>query len=137
MTVTGATDMPSRFLGDAPTEIRVVLDGFAVGQARGVPPSHLTEFAGKFLGALHDDGAVLPDITEDSALRTLKLVLLQHTKSTEGAGAWLNLGLALRRMALYQTHDPEHVNRRRLLQALNALANVKRRHETLRGSASA
>ena len=113
--------MESRFLGDVPTEIRDVLDWFNVGQARGVPPSHLTEFAGKFLGALHDDGAVLPDITEDSALQTLALVLLHHTKSPESAGAWLNLGLALRRMALYRTQDPEQVNRRRLRQALEAL----------------
>jgi len=121
VTVTGATDMPSRFLGDAPTEIRDVLDWFAMGHARRVPPSHLTEFAGKFLGALHDDGAVLPDIREDSALQTLALVLLHHTKSPESAGAWLNLGLALRRMALYRTQDPEQVNRRRLRQALEAL----------------
>jgi tetratricopeptide (TPR) repeat protein len=113
--------MESRFLGDVPTEISDVLDWFNVGQARGVPPSHVTEFAGKFLGALHDDGAVLPDITEDSALQTLALVLLHHTKSPESAGAWLNLGLALRRMALYRTQDPEHVNRQRLLEALEAL----------------
>jgi hypothetical protein len=56
--------MESRFLEDAPTEIRDVLDWFNVEEARGVPPSHPTEFAGKFLGALRDDGAVLPDITE-------------------------------------------------------------------------
>ena len=63
MNVTGAADMPSRFLEDAPTEIRDVLDWFAMGQARVVPPSHLTEF----LGALHDDGAV-------SELTTLSLI---------------------------------------------------------------
>ena len=46
MTVAGATDLPSRFLGDAPTEIGDALDWFAMGQARVVPPSHLAEFLG-------------------------------------------------------------------------------------------
>lgn len=116
--MTGST---SRFLVDAPAEIRNVLDWFSAGQARGGPPPHLTEFAGRFLGALRDDGAVFPDITEDSAPQTLALVLLHHTKSPESAGAWLNLGLALRRMALYRTQDADQVNRRRLRLALEAL----------------
>ena len=68
-------DMESRFLEDLPTEIKDVLDWFNVGHARGVPPQNLTEFAGKFLGAMHDDGAVLPEITADSAPQTLALVL--------------------------------------------------------------
>ena len=37
----GAADMPSRFLGEAPPEIRDVLDWFNVGQARGFLPAHL------------------------------------------------------------------------------------------------
>lgn len=114
-------DMESRFLEDLPTEIKDVLDWFNVGRARGVPPQNLTEFAGKFLGAMHDDGAVLPEITADSAPLTLALVLLHHTNSSGSAGAWLNLGLALRRMALYRIQDPEQVNRRRLRLALEAL----------------
>jgi tetratricopeptide (TPR) repeat protein len=121
VTVTGATDMPSRFLGEAPTEVRGVLDWFNVGEAREVPPPHLAEFAGEFLGAMHDDGAVLPEIRADTALQTLALVLLHHVKSPESAGAWLNLGLGLRRMALYRTQDSEQVNRRRLCDALEAL----------------
>lgn len=56
----GAADIPSRFLGEAPPEIRDVLDWFKVGQAREVPSPRLAEFAENFLGAMHDDGAVLP-----------------------------------------------------------------------------
>jgi hypothetical protein len=48
--VIGAADMPSRFLGEVPTEIRDVLAWFNVGHPREVSPSHLAEFAGKFLG---------------------------------------------------------------------------------------
>jgi len=119
--VSTTTVSESRFLADVPTEIKDVLDWFNLERALGVPPPHLTDFAGSFLAALHDDGAVLPDITEDSALKTLALVLLHHTNSPKGSGAWLNLGLALRRMALYRTQDPDQVNRRRLRLALEAL----------------
>ena len=114
-------DMESRFLEDVPTEIRDVLSWFTVEQARGVPSDQLRDFAGRFLAAMHDDGAVLPEMREGSAPRTLALALLHHVRSPESAGAWLNLGLALRRMALYRTQDPEHINRRRLLLALEAL----------------
>jgi hypothetical protein len=69
--VSTATDLESSFLADLPTEIGDVLNWFNLGQARGVPPSHLTEFAGKFLGVMRDDGAVFPEITADSATHTL------------------------------------------------------------------
>ncbi len=115
------TDSESKFLADVPTEIKDVLDWFNLERAQGVPPPYLTDFAGSFLNTLHDDGAVLPDITEDSALKMLALVLLHHTNSPSSAGAWLNLGLALRRMALYRSQDPDQVNRRRLRLALEAL----------------
>ena len=49
-----------------------MLDWFNVGKARGVPPQHLTDFAGKFFGAMHDDGAVLPKVTADSAVQRLR-----------------------------------------------------------------
>lgn len=43
------------------------------------------------------------------------LALVQlHTNSPESAGSWLILGLAIRRMALYRTNDPEQVNQRRM-----------------------
>jgi len=119
--VSTSTDGESKFLADVPTEIKDMLDWFSVERAQGVPPPHLADFAGSFLAALHDDGAVLPDITEDSALNTLALVLLHHTNSPKSAGAWLNLGLALRRMALYRSQDPDQLNRRRLRLALEAL----------------
>ena len=115
------TDMESRFLEDVPTEIRDVLNGYHVEQTRGVPSDQPQDFASRFLAAMHDDGAVLPEIHEGSVPRTLALVLLHHARSPKSAGAWLNLGLALRRMALNRTQDPEHLNRRRLRLALEAL----------------
>ena len=114
-------DIESRFLKDVPTEISDVLSWFSVEQARGVPSDQLKDFASRFLAAMHDDGAVVPETRQDSAPGALALLLLHHVRSPKSAGAWLNLGLALRRMALYRTQAPEHVDRRRLLLALEAL----------------
>ena len=114
-------DMESRFFQDVPTEVRDVLSWFSVEQPQGAPSDQLRDFAGRFLAAMHDDGAVLPEMREELTPQTLALVLLHHVRSPKSAGAWLNLGLALRRMALYRTQDPEHVNRRRLILALEAL----------------
>src|SRR3974377_2608067 len=113
--------MESRFLEDVPTEVRDVLSWFSCERPRGAPSDQLRDFAGRFLAAMHDDGAVLPEMREELTPQTLALVLLHHVRSPKSAGAWLNLGLALRRSALHRTQDPEHVNRRRLVLALEAL----------------
>ena len=109
----------SKFLRDAPAEIRDVLDWDDAGQTQRAA-TKMTEFAGNFLDAMHDDGAVIPETPGVSAAQMLALVLLHHRRNPENAGAWLNLGLALRRMALYRTQDSEQVNRRRLRCALEA-----------------
>jgi len=117
--VTSTADAESRFLVDAPAEIRDVLDWPEAGE-RQRTRGQMTEFAGKFLDAMHDDGAVIPETPGVSAAQMLALVLLHHRRNPENAGAWLNLGLALRRMALYRTQDSEQVNQRRLYCALEA-----------------
>ena len=114
-------DMESRFLEHVPTEVRDVLSWFSVEQPQGAPSGQLRDFSSRFLAAMHDDGAVLPEMHEELTPQTLALVLLHHVRSPKSAGAWLNLGLALRRMALYRTQDPEELNRRRLRLALEAL----------------
>lgn len=118
MTSTADADS-SRFLMDAPAEIRDVLDWDDAGQTQRAV-AQMTKFAGKFLGAVRDDGAVIPETLAVSAPQMLALVLLHHRRNPENTGAWLNLGFALRRMALYRTRDPEQVNRRRLHHALEA-----------------
>ena len=114
-------DMESRFLEDVPTEVRDLLSWFSVEQPQGAPSGQLRDFSSRFLAAMHDDGAVLPEMHEELTPQTLALVLLHHVRSPKSVGAWLNLGLALRRMAVYRTQDPEELNRRRLGLALEAL----------------
>ena len=117
--MTSTADAESRFLVDAPAEIRDVLHWPEAGETQRTR-GQMTEFAGKFLDAMHDDGAVIPETPGVSAAQMLALVLLHHRRNPENAGAWLNLGLALRRMALYRTQDSEQVNQRRLYCALEA-----------------
>jgi tetratricopeptide (TPR) repeat protein len=80
----------------------------------------MAEFAGRFLGGMHEDGAVVPTNLSASAPEVLALTVLQHRTSPLSAGAWLNLGFALRRAALYRTKDPEEINRARLQSAVQA-----------------
>jgi hypothetical protein len=58
--VTSVTDTARRFLGDAPREIRDVLDWYGDGDATEAPARDISDFAGKFLGALYEDGPLSP-----------------------------------------------------------------------------
>jgi len=113
-------DAENRFLEKMPSEITEVLRWYAGKRSR-VPASRgIAEFAGRFLGGMYEDRAVLPTSFSASAPEVLALALLQHRTSPLSAGAWLNLGFALRRVALYRTHDPEELNKARLQSAVLA-----------------
>ena len=113
-------DAENRFLENMPGEVAEVLQWHADAHSR-VSASHsMAEFAGRFLGGMYEDGAVLPTNLSASAPEVLALALLQHQTSPLNAGAWLNLGFALRRAALYRTDDPEEMNRGRLQSAVQA-----------------
>jgi tetratricopeptide (TPR) repeat protein len=118
--VTTTTGAESQFLEDMPGEIKEVLHWYADGQSRIQASKSVAEFAGRFLGGIYEDGAVIPTDLSASAPEVLALTLLQHRTSPLSAGAWLNLGFALRRAALYRTNDPEETNRARLQSALQA-----------------
>lgn len=105
------------FLADASPEIREVLAWYAEGAARRDSGPKLTEFASKFLGGMIEDHAIIPALTASPA-EVLALTLLHHQKNPENCAAWLNLGFALRRMALYRVQDAEQLNQRRMRGAL-------------------
>lgn len=118
--MTSMTETEDKFLQDVPVEVREVLDWYGTGHSLQGPGPEIRDFAAKFLGAMLDDGAVFPLSSAISPAQTLGLVLLHHRRGGDDPGAWLNLGIALRRMALYRTQDCESVNRRRLQLALEA-----------------
>ena len=104
------------FLAVAPAEIREVLRWSKTSSA--APPDTL-RFAEGFLGRLVEDQAVIPVMSD--AVAVLGYVLTHHLWRPESAPAWLNLGLALRRMALYRVYDPASKNEERLNLALTSL----------------
>lgn len=118
--MTTTTDAENQFLENMPGEIKEVLHWYADGQSRIPASKTVAEFAGRFLGGMYEDGAVIPTDLPASAPEVLALTILQHRTSPLGAGAWLNLGFALRRAALYRANDPEETNRARLQSALQA-----------------
>jgi tetratricopeptide (TPR) repeat protein len=118
--VTTTTHAENQFLENMPGEIKEVLHWYADGQSRIPAGKSIAEFAGRFLGGIYEDGAVVPTDLSASAPEVLALTLLQHRTSPLSAGAWLNLGFALRRAALYRTNDREETNRSRLQSALQA-----------------
>jgi tetratricopeptide (TPR) repeat protein len=111
----------SEFLEDVPIEIQDLLDWYGTGRPAGPPTQEMVEFAGQFLGAMHEDGALIPTNIAVSAPHMLGLILLHHLRSPEDTGAWLNLGLALRRMTIHRADVPEDAKKGRLLLALKAL----------------
>jgi len=118
--VTTTTDAENQFLEGMPGEIKEVLHWYADGHSKIRASDRMAEFAGRFLGGMYEDGAVIPTDLPASAPEVLALTLLQHRTNPLSAGAWLNLGFALRRAALYRTNDPEETNRARLQSALQA-----------------
>jgi len=110
----------NRFLEKMPGEIMEVLKWYAEAHSQVSASESMAEFAGRFLGGMYEDGAVLPTDLSASAPKILALALLQHRTSPRSAGAWLNLGFALRRAAVYRTHDPDEINRARLQSAVEA-----------------
>jgi tetratricopeptide (TPR) repeat protein len=114
------TDAETQFLEHMPGEIKDVLHWYAHGPSRIQAGGSVAEFAGRFLGGMCEDGAVVPTNLSESAPEVLALTLVQHRSSPLSAGAWLNLGFALRRAALYLANDPEEMNKSRLQSAVQA-----------------
>jgi tetratricopeptide (TPR) repeat protein len=118
--VTTAAQGENQFLEHMPGEIKELLQWYADARSSVPASQSVTEFAGRFLGAMYEDGAVLPTNLSTSAPEVLALALLQHRVNPQSTGAWLDLGFALRRVALYRSQDPEDLNRARLQSALQA-----------------
>jgi len=103
-----------------PGEIKELLQWYADARSSVPAGQSMADFAGRFVGGMYEDGAVLPTNLSASAPEVLALALLQHRTSPRNSGAWLNLGFALRRVALYQSDDPGDLNRERLQSAVQA-----------------
>ena len=114
-----ASHEQSKFLSGVPSEVRELLDWYEAREVRGNPSPEMASFANRFLGWLIEDHAIIPPLSV-SPPEVLGLVLLHHQKNPGNTAAWLNLGLALRRMALYQGNDGDHHSQHLLQSALES-----------------
>ena len=115
----------SEFLEDVPVEIRDLLDWYDSGQPQSPPTQQIIDFASHFLGAIHEDGALIPMNIAASAPHMLGLILFHHLRSPGDTSAWLNLGLSLRRMTIQRADVPEDVKEKRLSLALRAFEHSR------------
>jgi len=100
-------------------EIEDVLNWFRKSGESQPIPKPTEEFAGGFLFQLLSDGALVPVLKMQPA-KLLGLVLTHHQKDPDNPAAWLNLGFAYRRMALYRVSDSPRINDRRIQLALRS-----------------
>jgi len=106
------------FLGDAPSEIQAILACFRDGIARRPVSNEMENYAGGFLASLYEDGALFPLSKNPAWL--LAMVLTEHRRNPGQPIGWLNLGLALRRMALHETSAPESLKNKWLNHAVES-----------------
>lgn len=87
------------FLGEVPSEVKAIAKWFNEGGQVEDVTAEMEEFARGFLVALNADDALFP--VSGKATWLLGALLTQHQRNPSQPIAWLNLGLALRRMALH------------------------------------
>lgn len=64
-----------------PPQVKAVPHWYGAGRPPGVPNRDMIEFAGKFLRALRDDGAVVPETSAPSAPLTHSPAVVQKRVS--------------------------------------------------------
>src|SRR5438128_2465696 len=107
------------FLEVLSPEVEDVLTWFRESAESRPVPINTEKFAGGFLFQLLNDGALVPILKMQPA-KLLELVLTHHEKDPNNPVAWLNLGFAYRRIAVYRASDPPRVNNRRIELALSS-----------------
>jgi tetratricopeptide (TPR) repeat protein len=105
----------SEFLTNLPTELEALLKWFDAGADPAAPTIEVRSYANGLLTALRSDQAIVPKLQADPE-RILALVLTHHVRNPEHSVGWLNLGLALRRLAAW---DREMWRTRRLERAIS------------------
>ena len=105
----------SEFLADLPDELDALLKWYEMDADPAMLAKDVRAYADGLLAALRSDQAVVPELQADPE-RILALVLTHHVRNPEHSVGWLNLGLALRRLAAW---DHEMSRTRRLERAIS------------------
>ena len=105
----------SEFLADLPDELDALLKWYDMDADPAMLAKDVRAYADGLLAALRSDQAIVPELQADPE-RILALVLTHHVRNPEHSVGWLNLGLALRRLAAW---DREMWRTRRLERAIS------------------
>jgi tetratricopeptide (TPR) repeat protein len=105
----------SEFLADLPDELDALLKWYDMDADPAMLAKDVRAYADGLLAALRSDQAIVPELQADPE-RILALVLTHHVRNPEHSVGWLNLGLALRRLAAW---DSEMSRTRRLERAIS------------------
>ena len=81
-----------------PDELEALLEWFDAGADAAALAIDVRAYANELLSALRSDEAIVPELQADTP-RVLALVLTHHIRNPRHGVGWLNLGLALRRLA--------------------------------------
>lgn len=106
-------------LRDAPLEIKAIVRWFNDGGQAQDASAEMEEFASGFLVALNADDALFP--VAENAAWILGALLTHPQRNPDQPIAWLNLGLALRRMALHSRSASDGLKNKLLERSLESL----------------
>src|SRR6185436_13593690 len=109
-----ALDSEKAFLSDLPPDATALLAWFEAGSHPEQCSPTILEWAGSLLCELSEDEAIFPKPYGNEP-HCLALLLTHHLRNPGHCIAWLNLGLALRRIAI---SDPDDTRVERLVRAI-------------------
>ncbi len=116
----------SEFLTDLPDELEALLEWFDSGTDSAALATDVRAYANGLLTALRSDEAIVPELHADTP-RVLGLVLTHHIRNPSHGAGWLNLGLALRRLAAWDCASSRAQRLERAISLLRSLVGFERR----------
>jgi tetratricopeptide (TPR) repeat protein len=111
----------NHFMKALPPEIEEIIN-WSRETVKSPVTENMNKYAEGFLYAIGDDGALFPIVEGWPPAQLLAFVLTHHEMDADSPIAWMNLGLAYRRMALYGVSDSPKINNLRLDLALESFA---------------
>jgi tetratricopeptide (TPR) repeat protein len=114
-----ATQGNKDFLREVPSEVKAIVKWFNDGGQAQDETAEMKEFARGFLVALNADDALFP--VAENAAWILGALLTHPQRNPDQPIAWLNFGLALRRMALHAKSESAEMKERLLDRSLESL----------------
>lgn len=108
----------SEFLANLPDELEALLEWFGAETVQATLAAEVRAYADALLSALRSDEAIVPELQVDTP-QLLALVLTHHIRNPGHSVGWLNLGLALRRLAAWHGESSKTRQLKRAISCFN------------------